>query len=84
MSTAADTGGEYLEVELRLAADGRVPGAHVHPAQEERFEVLEGRMRFRMGMRTIEAGPGDVVSVRPARPTSSSTRAIGRRWLGLP
>jgi mannose-6-phosphate isomerase-like protein (cupin superfamily) len=61
--TAADTDGEYLEIELRLAADGKVPGAHVHPEQEERFEVLAGRMRFRMGLRTIEAGPGDVVTV---------------------
>lgn len=61
--TAADTGGEYLEIELRLAPDGKVPGMHVHPEQEERFEVLSGRMRFRMGMRTIEAGPGDVVTV---------------------
>jgi mannose-6-phosphate isomerase-like protein (cupin superfamily) len=61
--TAADTDGEYLEIELRLAPDGKVPGMHVHPEQEERFEVLSGRMRFRMGMRTIEAGPGEVVTV---------------------
>jgi quercetin dioxygenase-like cupin family protein len=60
--TAADTAGEYLEIELRLAADGKVPGMHVHPAQQERFEVLEGRMKFRMGLKTIEAGPGDVVT----------------------
>ncbi len=61
--TAADTDGELLELELRLTPDGKVPGAHVHPHQEERFEVLEGTMRFRMGLRTIEAGPGDVVTV---------------------
>ena len=61
--TAADTGGEYLEIELRLAPGGKVPGRHVHPEQEERFEVLAGRMRFRMGLRTIEARPGDVVTV---------------------
>jgi mannose-6-phosphate isomerase-like protein (cupin superfamily) len=61
--TAADTDGELLELELRLTPDGKVPGAHVHPHQEERFEVLEGRMRFRMGLKTIEAGPGDVVTV---------------------
>ncbi len=61
--TAADTDGEQLEIELRLAPDGKVPGMHVHPEQEERFEVLEGRMKFRMGMKTIEAGPGDVVTV---------------------
>jgi quercetin dioxygenase-like cupin family protein len=61
--TAAETGGELLEVELELTPDGHVPGAHVHPEQEERFEVLEGRMRFRMGLRRITAGPGDVVVV---------------------
>jgi mannose-6-phosphate isomerase-like protein (cupin superfamily) len=72
--TAADTDGEYLEIELQLAADGKVPGMHVHPEQEERFEVLEGRMKFRMGMRTIEAGPGDVVTV-PAGKAHKFTNA---------
>src|SRR3954451_21626230 len=61
--TAADTSGEYLEIDLELTADGHVPGAHVHPEQEERFEVLEGRMKFRMGMKTIVAETGDVVTV---------------------
>jgi quercetin dioxygenase-like cupin family protein len=61
--TAADTDGEYLEIELQLASDGKVPGMHVHPEQEERFEVLEGRMKFRMGLKTIVAGPGETVVV---------------------
>jgi|tagenome__1003787_1003787.scaffolds.fasta_scaffold20694782_2 quercetin dioxygenase-like cupin family protein len=61
--TAADTDGELLEIELELTADGAVPGAHVHPEQEERFEVLEGTMTFRMGLKKVVAGPGDVVTV---------------------
>lgn len=61
--TAADTNGELLAIDLVLAPDGHVPGAHVHPHQEERFEVVSGRMRFRLGMKKIEAGPGDVVTV---------------------
>src|SRR5215207_2176027 len=65
--TAADTGGELLEFELELAPDGRVPGAHAHPEQEERFYVLEGTMKFRLGMRTIVAGPGDSVVVPAGR-----------------
>ena len=36
---------------------------HVHPKQEERFEVIAGKMEFRMGLKKIEAGPGDVVTV---------------------
>ena len=67
LRTAADTGGELLEVELTLAAGGRVPGAHVHPEQEERFEVLEGTMKFRLGLRTIVAEPGDTVVVPAGR-----------------
>ena len=53
--TSAGTGGRLLEIELELTPDGKVPGMHVHPSQEERFEVLEGKMKFRMGMKTIVA-----------------------------
>jgi mannose-6-phosphate isomerase-like protein (cupin superfamily) len=62
-ATAGDTGGEHLEFDLHVAPGGKVPGKHVHPEQEERFEVLEGTMRFVMGLRAVEAGPGDVVTV---------------------
>ena len=67
LQTAADTDGELLEIELELAADGHVPGAHVHPEQEERFHVLEGRMKFRLGMRTIVAEAGESVVVPAGR-----------------
>jgi hypothetical protein len=44
-----------------------VPGAHVHPEQEERFHVLEGTMKFRMGLRRIVAEAGDTVVVPAGR-----------------
>jgi len=67
LQTSADTGGELLEFELTLTADGHVPGAHVHPEQEERFHVLEGEMTFRLGARKIVAGPGETVIVPAGR-----------------
>jgi quercetin dioxygenase-like cupin family protein len=67
LRTAADTDGQLLEFELELAADGRVPGAHVHPEQEERFHVLEGTMKFRLGARTILAHAGESVVVPAGR-----------------
>ncbi len=67
LRTAADTDGELLEFELELSADGHVPGAHVHPEQEERFHVLEGTMKFRLGLRTIVAGTGESVVVPAGR-----------------
>ena len=63
LRTAQDTRGELLEFELQLTPEGKVPGAHVHPEQEERFHVLEGTMKFKLGFRTIVAGPGESVVV---------------------
>jgi len=65
VETAATTAGARLSFELRLRPGSAVPMAHVHPVQSERFEVIDGRMRFRVGRRTIVAGPGDVVEVAP-------------------
>jgi quercetin dioxygenase-like cupin family protein len=63
--TAADTDGELVAIDLALPPGGHVPGLHVHPKQEERFEVTSGQMRFRLGVKKIVAGPGDVVVVPP-------------------
>jgi mannose-6-phosphate isomerase-like protein (cupin superfamily) len=65
LRTGADTGGSLLEFELHLAPGGHVPSGHMHPEQEERFTVLEGRARFRLGIRTVMVGPGETVTVRP-------------------
>ena len=61
--TASDTGGKLLEFDLELTPDGHVPGKHVHPSQEERFEVLGGTMKFKMGRKTVIAEAGEVVTV---------------------
>jgi mannose-6-phosphate isomerase-like protein (cupin superfamily) len=61
--TAADTNGEYVEIDLVLAPDGAVPGTHVHPKQVETFRVMSGRMKFRLGMKKVYAGPGETVVV---------------------
>jgi mannose-6-phosphate isomerase-like protein (cupin superfamily) len=63
VQTAAETDGELLAIDLTLTPDGHVPGTHVHPEQEERFEVLSGRMKFKLGLKTIIAGPGETVVV---------------------
>ena len=65
LHTAASTGGELLAFELGLRPGGAVPIPHVHPVQTERFEVLDGRMRFRVGFRHVIAEAGDVVEVAP-------------------
>jgi quercetin dioxygenase-like cupin family protein len=61
--TSADTGGELVVIDLALPVGGHVPGIHIHPFQEERFEVTEGKMKFRYGLRTIVAEAGETVVV---------------------
>ena len=63
--TAASTGGELLAFDFALRPGGAVPIPHVHPIQTERFEVVDGLMRFRVGLRKRIARPGDVVEVAP-------------------
>jgi quercetin dioxygenase-like cupin family protein len=61
--TSADTGGRLLVIDLEVLPNGSVPGAHVHPHQEERFHVLEGSMKFLKGLRVVTAHAGDTVIV---------------------
>jgi quercetin dioxygenase-like cupin family protein len=63
--TAGTTDGELLAFDLALRPGGAVPIPHVHPIQTERFEVTAGRVRFRVGLRTVYAEPGDVVEIPP-------------------
>jgi quercetin dioxygenase-like cupin family protein len=63
--TAASTDGELLAFDFALRPGGAVPIPHVHPIQTERFEVTEGRMKFRVGFKTVIAEAGDVIEVAP-------------------
>jgi quercetin dioxygenase-like cupin family protein len=62
--TGGEDGGEVLHVETWVDPGGGVT-PHIHPAMEERFEVLEGRPEFLAGRRWSAFGPGDVVVVAP-------------------
>lgn len=63
--TSRDTNGEYVLVEAILQPDAVVASAHVHPYQSERFKVLAGEVGFKLGRKTIVAGPGEAVEVKP-------------------
>jgi mannose-6-phosphate isomerase-like protein (cupin superfamily) len=59
----ADAGG--WDVEIRLAPGARGPAEHVHRTIEERFEVREGEVTFRVAGRERVLGPGTEVRVSP-------------------
>jgi quercetin dioxygenase-like cupin family protein len=61
--TAADTAGELLELESTYQPSRGRPPLHFHPAQDERFEVLEGTLRVRLGSKRRSLTAGDVLDV---------------------
>ncbi len=57
--TSRETGGEAVVVECFVQPGGCVAAAHVHPDQDERFEILKGSVGFRVGKTKLVAGPGE-------------------------
>jgi quercetin dioxygenase-like cupin family protein len=68
--------GENLVADVWAQPGGDVP-AHSHPSLEERFAVLEGRVRLKVGGRKVVAGPGDELVAPPG--VKHSFKNIGDR-----
>jgi quercetin dioxygenase-like cupin family protein len=66
--TSRDTGGQAVVIETFVQPNGFVAAAHVHPSQEERFEVLRGSVGFKIGRKKIVAGPGRRITVPAGTP----------------
>ncbi len=66
--TSLETGGEAVVVETFVQPHGAVAAAHVHPSQEERFEVLRGTLGFKIDGKKITAGPGQRLTVPAGTP----------------
>lgn len=60
-STADSSNGELFQAELIVQAGSYVVRSHVHPRQEERFVVLEGRYGWKIGDKSGVAGPGETL-----------------------
>jgi quercetin dioxygenase-like cupin family protein len=61
--TSRETGGQAVVIETFVQPNGFVAAAHVHPSQEERFEVLRGTVGFKIGRKKLVAGPGQRLTV---------------------
>jgi mannose-6-phosphate isomerase-like protein (cupin superfamily) len=66
--TSRETAGEAVVIETFVQPHGFVAAAHVHPTQEERFEVLQGSVGFRVGREQRVAGPGERLTVPAGTP----------------
>lgn len=63
--SVSEADAEGWDVEIRLAPGAHGPAEHVHRTIEERFEVCEGAVTFRVDGRERALGPGTEVRVSP-------------------
>lgn len=70
LKTAADTGGELLEMEAAYEPSGAKPPEHFHPSQSEHFEILQGTMHARVGGEDRELHAGDTLDIEAGVPHS--------------
>jgi mannose-6-phosphate isomerase-like protein (cupin superfamily) len=66
--TSRETDGQAVVIETFVKLNGFVAAAHVHPTQEERFEVLRGSVGFKIGRKRLVAGPGQRITVPAGTP----------------
>jgi quercetin dioxygenase-like cupin family protein len=71
LETAASTGGKFLKAKLEMTPGGSLPRPHTHPRGEERFEVVEGRVRIETAGKPRIADAGETVIV---------PRGVGHVW----
>jgi mannose-6-phosphate isomerase-like protein (cupin superfamily) len=77
-----DTAGEHLKADGYFAPGAAARGLHIYPQQEERFEVLDGSLRFRIGREERTAKAGDVIVVPPGTPhLPSNIGEVEAHWL---
>jgi len=76
--SGTETDGQLLAFDLFLQPGAHVPARHSHPQQEERFTVVDGCVRFRLGTQTLVAYPGMTVSV-----PSGTTHWFGNLGAGV-
>lgn len=65
-----DSSPEAIEVEATFTAGGKLPPAHRHPRQRERFEILEGELRVVVEGKESVFAAGETIEI----PAASLTR----------
>lgn len=66
--TAGDTNGELLQADVYFQPGAFVAAEHIHPLQEERFEVISGTLCGRVAGKELAMNPGEKFVVPAGTP----------------
>lgn len=65
---ARDTNGELFQADIYVQPGGFVAAEHIHPLQDEYFEVISGMLRGRVAGKEFAASPGEKIVVHAGTP----------------
>ena len=85
--TVIDSRPELLRAEVLYEPEGGMPPSHVHPDQDETFEVLEGTLEIRRGGERLLLGAGDRASIprgAPHRMAAAKGTRVRALWTTAP
>lgn len=68
LERSADTGGEYVLIEIVEAPHAQGPPLHIHPKQSETFEIAEGRLNLEVDGEEWVLEEGESATVPPGQP----------------
>ena len=68
LKTSKDTNGQLLQIDCVSPPSGVKEPEHVHPLQENRFEIISGSLMLSMAGQVRPVNAGDVISVPPKVP----------------
>jgi mannose-6-phosphate isomerase-like protein (cupin superfamily) len=72
---------DLLEMEARYPGDGQLPPEHLHPRQDEHFEVLEGSIKAIVDGEERRYEAGDAFDVPAGTPHQMAAESEARfRW----
>ena len=88
LRTSADTDGQLHEQRVEYLPGSPFPPEHLHPDQEEHFEVESGQLLFMIGGEQHLVGPGEVIDIPRGTPhrarNASTSRSAVVRWQTRP
>lgn len=68
IETSEETNGQYILFEFEIPPKGFVPVRHIHPSQDEHFEILSGSLRLELNGETKEIIAGDKIIIPSGKP----------------
>jgi mannose-6-phosphate isomerase-like protein (cupin superfamily) len=77
METAAETGGAYTRIKIKVMAGGFKPVLHMHTTTDETFEIISGRLAYVLDGEKNEIGPCEKITLPKGKTHTHYNNEVG-------